>query len=155
MEDSNINRLEQVTNQITSNLKYNIEIGSGEVLKTMTDFHDTQDMVIVVVAKEREDDSFRTIHINQFAVEKMKRYGADPNDFIVHCLGNHPKYEGCPMHSECSAHKVWREGQYVFERDVKGSLSGDMYDVLLFPLKFNGTKAVVEFWIPQERNGCD
>jgi len=153
MQESNIPKLEEITNDITSQFKHDIKEGVGNSLKAMTDFHDTQDMVIVVVAKE--EDRFRTIHLNKYAREKMIRFGGNPDDFTDHCIGNHPNYNKCPMKSPCAAEKVWNKGQYVFERDVEGPISGEMYDVLLFPLKFNGTRAVVEFWIPQERDGCD
>ena len=145
VEQSNIPKLEIITKQLQNEIRH----GEGEIFDCLSYIHDSQKMVIVIVGRNKGQSEFKTLHMNKYARELMESKGMNPDDFDEFCLGTHPKYN-CPMRKDCAAKKVWERGQYIYKRNIKGPITGCMYDVLLFPLKFNGTEAVVEFWIPQE-----
>lgn len=150
-ETSNIPKIEELTQKITLDLKHQLEIGEGKILECMKHFADTIDIIIVFVVKN--NGKYETLYINKFGKDLLEKSGYNRDMFDGKlCLGYNKKLR-CPMKEDCAAEQVWKSDvNYIFRRGVVGPITSGCYDVLLLPLKFNGTKAVIEYWIPSK---CD
>ena len=147
MEESHIPELEVLTKNLLTGIEHPFD--SNGILKMLEDYFDTMDTCIAIVR-----DDYQCIFMNKYAIERMEGFTKYKKDAFVGkpCLGIQAS---CPLKDKCNSDIVWEDTntpQIRLYKNVTSAISDNIYDVIISPLKFNGTKAIIEMWVECEHD---
>jgi len=144
MMNERLKRLEVLTEELSNSIDNPTH--PHQVFRCMCNFFDTLNVCVAIV---REDKT--VIFLNNRLIERLKKCtNIDTSDLIFKkCSGINNK---CPLQNHCD--NIWSDKSKInIFNDIKSPWSGEIFDVVILPLRVNGVCAIIEIW--SSKNGCE
>ena len=136
--------------QLTEELKE--EVGNhkgGPTVAYMASLLDKLNTASIMFAK----DGY-VLHINKYLKDRIIRLTDVSKEELLNYDKNYCRAGLCPFVGEtCPMRECAEKNKVVMKYNVKGTLTGTLYNLVCVPLRYNGSYAVVEFWIEVDKNG--
>jgi len=137
MVNNNLKKLEEITERLSSSIDDPSHPSS--IYSSMCTFLDTLKTSICIVRNDKI-----VLFMNKYLQKRLhKCTGYSPNDFqFKKCIGCSDV--GCPIKDKCEG--IWNDSKVRVFNNVAAPVTKKNFNVVVIPLKYNCTKAIIEIW---------